>query len=286
MEIHNFSRCKKSNIDYGGSEKKLGIVFEGKNYMLKFPKNSPFGKRNNTISEYLGSHIYKLLGFDVQNTLLGTYKGEYVVACEDFVFDNVQFVSFNDVGESSLDVDREKYQYSYEDILILLIANNKIPQVSGIIETFFKIYIVDALLGNFDRHGGNWGFLKENNQYRLAPVFDNGSCLFPNLNDEETMKNIVNNQEEIDRRVYEFPTSQLKLKGKKSSYYEVISSLEYGDVCKALLDIYPKINLEEINKLIDGIDIISNIHKQFYKVMIKNRYEKIIKYSYDKLVGD
>ena len=40
---------------------------------------------------------------------------------------------------------------------------------------------MDALLGNFDRHGANWGFIKEDNKYTIAPIFDNGSCLFPNL---------------------------------------------------------------------------------------------------------
>ena len=50
---------------------------------------------------------------------------------------------------------------------------------------------MDALLGNFDRHGANWGFIKEDNKYTIAPIFDNGSCLFPNLVDEEEMKEEV-----------------------------------------------------------------------------------------------
>ena len=36
------------------------------------------------LSEYLGSHIYELLGFDVHKTLLGIKKGKVVVACKDF----------------------------------------------------------------------------------------------------------------------------------------------------------------------------------------------------------
>ena len=27
------------------------------------------------------------------------------------------------------------------------------------------MYIIDALIGNFDRHGNNWGFIKSNNKY-------------------------------------------------------------------------------------------------------------------------
>lgn len=87
------------------------------------------------------------------------------------------------------------------------------------------MYIVDAFLGNFDRHWANWGFLKKNNKYSLAPIFDNGSSLFPQMIDENEMKLIISNEDEINKRVYTFPTSQIKLHNKKSSYFEVISSL-------------------------------------------------------------
>ena len=145
------------------------------------------------------------------------------------------------------------------------------------------MYIVDALIGNFDRHGGNWGFLKKDNKYTLAPIFDNGSCLFPQLVNDDEIKLILNDPLEIDKRVYKFPTSQIKLNNSKSSYFDVISSLKFEECNKALKKIYRRIDLEKINSLIDSIDV-SSIHKEFYKIMLKTRYEKIIKYSYDMLM--
>ena len=284
MIFFDFSNFQMSDRNYGGSEKKIGILVNGIPYMLKFQKKTPFGERYNTISEYLGSHIYQMLGFDCQDTYLGKYKEENVVACRDFVNAGYQFVPFNDVGESTIE-DRELYQYSYDDIVELLQMNKKLTNVEETISSFFDIYIVDALLGNFDRHGGNWGFLKKDGKYEMCPVFDNGSCLYPNMIDEYQMKMIINDKEEIDRRVYSFPTSQIKLNGNKSSYFEVISSLQYEEINKALKKIYPRIKLNDIFNLIDEIDIITDTHKEFYKVMIKNRYEKIIKFSYDKLIG-
>lgn len=281
----DFTKCKLSGRYYGGSEKKLGIIFNKEKYMLKFQKKTPFGFRYNTVSEYIGSHVYQMLGFNVQLTYLGTFKNDNVVACKDFVIDNFQFVPFNDVGESTIDIDKEKYQYSYEDILELLNANKKLTNVNETITSFFEMYIVDALLGNFDRHGANWGFLKKDNKYYLAPVFDNGSCLFPNLTNEDEMTLIMKDEKEINNRVYKFPTSQIKLNGNKSSYFEVISSLKFKELNAALIKIYPLIDLEKIFNLIDEIECISETHKQFYKLMLQNRYEKILKYSYDKLVG-
>ncbi len=279
----DFSNYELSNKFYGGSEKKIEIMIDGFPYMLKFQKNTAFGKRNNHISEYIGSKIYNMLGVECQQTYLGTYKGNYVVACKDFITEGYQFVPFNDVGESSIEENKEKYQYSYEDIIELLTRNKKITNVDETVSSFFDIYIIDALLGNFDRHGANWGFLKKNNKYKLAPVFDNGSCLFPQLINENEIKYIMENREEIEKRVYRFPTSQIKIDNKKSSYFEVISSLLFDECNKALERIYKRIDLEKINKLIDEISIIKEVHKKFYKMMIKERYEKIIQYSYNKL---
>ena len=283
MQLFDFSNYELSGKSYGGSEKKVGIIINGFPYMLKFQKKTPLGVRFNTISEYLGSHIYQMLGFNCQSTYLGTYKNHNVVACKDFVTDGYQFVPFNDVGESIIEEDKEQYQYSYQDIYRLLSANKKLTNVNETISSFFEIYVVDALLGNFDRHGGNWGFLKKNNKYSLAPVFDNGSCLFPNMFDEDEMQRIINSEEEIDTRVYRYPTSQIKLNGNKSSYYDVISSLQFEEINKALKKIFPLIDLQKIFILIDDVEIISDVHKQFYKTMIENRYVKILKYSYLKL---
>lgn len=281
--IHDFSNYKLSNKEYGGSEKKIGILIDGYEYMLKFQKKTAFGLRNNHISEYLGSSIYALLGLSTQDAYLGVYKGENVVACKDFVNNGYQFVPFNDVGESSLEVDKEKYQYSYKDIVSLLKANKKITNVEETVDVFFDMFIVDALIGNFDRHGANWGFLKKQNKYILSPVFDNGSCLYPEMIDENMMNYVINNSKEIEKRVYAFPTSQIKLNGKKSSYFKVINSLKFPLCNEALKRIYQRIKLKDIDNLINSIDNISDIHKNFYITMLHSRYNMIIKNSYLKL---
>lgn len=279
----DFSKYKRSNRYYGGSERKLGILIGESEYMLKFQKVTPFGVRYNHISEYLGSRIFELLGFPVQEVYLGTYEGEPVVACKNFIGPGEQFVPFNDVGESTLDQDKEIYQYSYEDIMQMLSDNTKLTDVKETISLFWDMFIVDALLGNFDRHGSNWGFIKKDNKYRLAPIFDNGSCLFPSMTEEDIMLKILESPEETEKRVYEFPTSQIKLHGKKSSYHEVIHSLAFPECNAALVRINEHLDLGQIMELLDKTEGISEIHREFYRHMILERYNKIIKASYDKL---
>ena len=48
------------------------------------------------------------------------------------------------------------------------------------------MFVVDAFIGNWDRHNGNWGFLynQETDKLEIAPIFDCGSSLFPQIDDE------------------------------------------------------------------------------------------------------
>ena len=43
------------------------------------------------------------------------------------------------------------------------------------------MFVKYALIGNTDRHNGNWGFLLdlESGKVKFAPIYDCGSCLNP-----------------------------------------------------------------------------------------------------------
>ena len=136
----------------------------------------------------------------------------------------------------------------------------------------------------FDRHNGNWGFLINENLEKIdiAPIYDCASCLYPQLTDER-ISQIINIEEEMEARVFVFPTSALKINGKKINYFEYINSLEDENCNKALIEIFEKIIIDEINKIIEQTPFISDIRKEFYKKIINMRYEKILKNSYEKL---
>jgi len=269
---------------FSGAEKKEEIVIDGFRYIMKYQKNSEIGLLYNHVSEYIGSHVFAILGLPVQESFLGTYKGNNVVVLKNFCGEGETLVHFNDVGESTLEQDKELYQYSYDMIQQMLIDNSKFTNVSETIRYFWDMFIVDALNGNFDRHGGNWGFIKVHNQYKLAPVYDNGSSMYPRLNTDEKLRFVLDTKEEINKRIYQFPTSQIKINGRKSSYYEVISNLQYEECNQALKRIVERMNLDKIFFMIDEIDGISEMRKEFYKTMYQKRYEKILLTSYNKLI--
>lgn len=146
------------------------------------------------------------------------------------------------------------------------------------------MFIVDTLVGNFDRHNGNWGFLIDGKHQKveIAPIYDCGSCLYPQLTDARIAE-ILNNETELEARVYTFPTSSIKENDVKLNYYRYISSLKNEDCNQALVRVSPLIDLAKINQIIDTTPSISTIRKEFYKKIIEQRYYKILKYSFDLL---
>lgn len=279
----DYSKYPDGRRFYPGAERKKSILINGNAYLVKFQKNSRDGLRFNHVSEFLGSHIFSMLGIETQETLLGTYGKENVVVIKDFLGEDEVFIPFNGVGDSSLEQDKEKYQYSYKDIITMLKDNVKLTDVAQTIDLFWDMFIIDALIANFDRHGSNWGFIKKDNKYRLSPIFDNGSSLFPQLNTDKKIQAVLNDPTEIEQRIYKFPTSQVKYQGKKSSYYDIISSLAFEECNSALVRITERVDLNKINKLIDSIEDISGLRREFYKTILKERFEKILLGSYNKL---
>lgn len=278
--MRDYSDFPETGRYLSGAEKKKEILIGQSRYILKFQKNSEVGLTYSHVSEYLGSHIFQAVGIPAQETSLGIYQGHNVVALKNFLTTGEILVPFNDVGESSLERDKELYHYSYEDIITMLSENKKSTAVQETIDLFWDMFIIDALIGNFDRHGGNWGFIKKDGFYRMAPVYDNGSSLFPKLNTDMLLSKVLSSEEELNKRIYTFPTSPIKHANRKSSYYDIISSRQYPQCNQALRRMMKKIDLRQIEQMIDTVPQISPIRNQFYKTMLKLRYEKILREAY------
>jgi hypothetical protein len=60
---------------------------------------------------------------------------------EDFTGNGFLFVPFNDVGDSTLEEDKERFHYSYEDIMAMLEENKKLTNVEESISIFWEMYL-------------------------------------------------------------------------------------------------------------------------------------------------
>ena len=140
-------------------------------------------------------------------------------------------------------------------------------------EKFWDMFVIDSLIGNTDRHNGNWGFLlnKTTGKVSFSPIYDCGSCLNPMLEDEE-----IENMSQIELKNLAINCySCIKENGKKINYMSYIRQMQNEECNHAIKRLFSSINIEEINKFIDNIECISNIRKDFYKNIIEQRYEII-----------
>ena len=172
----------------------------------------------------------------------------------------------------------KKIDTDLKDIIGVLKAYEDLFDINAndIINKFYDMFIIDFLIGNNDRHNGNWGFLLDDkNKYSFSTIYDCGSCLNPLLDDEDIRKMDDTEIKNLALNTY----SVLKENGKKIHYVSYICESKNNEVTEALKRVYSKINIDIINEFIDNINAISDIRKGFYKKLIEIRYE-ILKKCY------
>lgn len=288
MPVIDFTHMPQRNKAYAGANgSKISVIYEGEQYMLKFPptptKNKDMSYSNSCFSEYLGCQIYEIIGIPVQETMLGTFtvngKEKIVVACRDFTSPGIVLQDFASLKNQMIDSERNGYGTELSDILQTFQGQTAID-TQELSERFWNMFIVDAFIGNWDRHNGNWGFLYNTvtDEVKLAPVYDCGSCLYPQA-DEGIMESVLADQKERDFRIFEIPLSAIMENGKKIKYFDFISSLKNEDCNLALQRIVPRIDMGRIRFMVEETPFISDLQKRFYLTMLAGRKEQILDFS-------
>ena len=282
----DFTNCEKNKLKmFGGANgSKLGIIYNGESYMLKFPSeaklNNNISYSNSTVSEHIGCRIFEMLSIPVQETLLGQYshngKDKTVVACKDLESDGYKLKDFASLKNTIIDSVRGGYGTELSDILQTIDEQTLVSPIE-LKKFFWEMFVVDTFIGNFDRHNGNWGFLinEDKQAVKIAPVFDCGSCLFAEM-DLDKMQVVMNNKAELEYRLFVIPKSSIMREGKKISYFDFLKSGENEDCTNALTNITQRIDLEKINQMIDSLPMVSDGAKAFYKFMLKERKVQIL----------
>lgn len=289
----NFNEGLELPNRFSGSEKKKTIIFQDRRYLVKFPdpareKKLETSYINNVYSEYIGSLIFKSAGMPTQTTVLGTYRlndgtVKSVCACEDFNTEYKQLVEFNNIAISNIDVEDQ----DTTDINVIecnIRANYSIDDTDKTIERFWDMFIVDALIANTDRHNSNWGFMEnlESHELSFAPIYDCGSALYPLLSDDD-IYDLLQNEAELKNQVQNV-YSCLRFQGKRINYFTFLSQMQKADCNRAMLRMYPYIDIEKILSVVDDTPGLSLVRKEFYSWALKFRYERMLMPVYRKLI--
>lgn len=304
MELIDFNDFQQNQRMYGGTAgRKIGITYEGKDYLLKFPgnlkeqqmKNVNLSYSNSPVCEYIGSKIYELVGLPVHKTLLGMRNGKVVVACEDFLENGDKLYEFDKIKVTFepcfLDSNGNETNGIGVDLYEIIKTIQEHPffnDISGVEEHFWNMFIVDALIGNPDRNNSNWGIiLRKDGSKEIAPVYDNGNCL-NNKWDDEKMRIVMDDADKMEAEAYKARRCIFELRGKRINPYYIIENMEYQECSEAVRRLTPMISgrMSGIRKMIEEIPVISETQKKFFVFIIEYRYEKVLLPVYRKLTGE
>jgi hypothetical protein len=119
--------------------------------------------------EYLCNQIAELLKIDVPPYHLINFNGQIAFVTRNFMQDYTgtlhHIYKFLSIGEENHNCE--------ELIKIILTQTGKLTDAVK----FIEICLFDALIGNNDRHGRNLGIIETASIKKLAPMYDNPSCL-------------------------------------------------------------------------------------------------------------
>lgn len=229
MKIIDINNCKYSrkNGTYGGAAgNKDGIIYNEESWLVKYPKNiigltrtGEASYSTSPLSEFIGSHIYQILGYDVHETILATKSGKIVVVCKDFAIEDdlieIRTIKNHANGELAQILEEDfsstgsDHFVVLRELLLHLNNNTILKNVVGIKERFWEQAVVDIFINNNDRNNGNWGILRSrvsDVQDRLAPIFDNGGSFQTKLS-EEKIQALLNNSELLIRNASNIQTA-------------------------------------------------------------------------------
>ena len=302
MEIIDFDDCPRSGIFYGGrAGRKLGVLIDGEPWILKFPRpgrelagSHVPSYTSSPVSEWLGSHIYESLGIPAHKTVLGYREGHVVCACKDFTYGGKSLYEFAQLKTEMSD-DQTGFEGSPSDGSVLWLSDvlatisqlTILRSIPGVIERFWDMFVVDALLKNPDRNNGNWGILSlPEGGYELAPVYDNGSCLFSKRTDSVARRRLED-EAMVDQDAIGTTISCYVMPDAKDGRPRHIHPFDYmrassdRDLAESVSRISSIIDFRAIDALIDEIPaeyrgriIMGDSMRESHKRLIRERVEK------------
>lgn len=242
-----------------GMLKKCWIREDGKIFLIK--SNSQQGinidyetNHLEVFSEYYMSQVAKIFNDSSIHYDIVEYHGELCSKCELFTNENISYVPMNSFFE------KEDYDNAVERCIKIYEKEN-----------FEDLMLFDAVIGNRDRHLGNFGILFDNEKNDFigpAPIFDNG----------ESILNYCDLYKELDFEMYS--TFRNKLEQPFWKVFENYVSERHLQIFKNLenfkFERHPLYNVSEI--ILERLEKhFHNISREALKIIEKNKVKNEVK---------
>lgn len=291
---------------YGGvASNKDGILIDNAEWIVKYPRSLSQMEGENasysssSLSEFLGSEIYRILGYDVHKTILGVRNNKLIVACKDFAVDGflleIRTIKnhlsgdlLDKSGSHSSVHSASTHVVDIDELIFHLEKNPVLNVIDEIKQHFFEQALVDIFINNNDRNNGNWGILRIKGQNdRIAPIFDNGASFSPKMGEDKIIRLL--SSDELRNNCLNVLTAYGRnghLLSAKRFIQEFQDCIEFQ---KALVSVINRItaHFDEITDFINSLpesitlndkiyEVCSSARKIFYQKQLLLRFNELI----------
>jgi len=278
--IIDFSDWEELKLPVSGVREKkwLKNTNTGELGLFKFPKTKDTG---DFWAEKIADEIGKMINIETAKTELGIYNGRigsfsyYILGEGEYLLEGHAVVGeVLDFSTSSEIYENLGRNYSVQ--LLEEVLAEQFP-------LFHKIIVFDCLIGNTDRHHGNWAFISDDSGVwlRLSPLYDNGSSLCY-LERTERIDLMKNDKQMMNAALLTKPKSQIGLEDTRpANHFDVFSYIcgKYKNDIKPIIEnIERELTDETISILLDKFDetIICHKMKAFVKLFLITRRDKML----------
>ncbi len=205
--IDHWTQDDLAIVSEGALDKHTVVDPNGKSWLWKEPKS---GREPMVWSELIASHlILTLLGWDAQRSSVAQKHQGYVCVMEYFYRpDETELVhgaEFLQELDAEYDLQKQtRHSWSRVETCFGLETLGTFDHQTHL-NWWGQTFALDALICNADRHGHNWGILKDHrtgNSRGYAPRFDHNNCLGFMLTDTKLANLAANKQLEEQAAMY------------------------------------------------------------------------------------
>ncbi|MCI0635194.1 MAG: HipA domain-containing protein [Actinobacteria bacterium] len=194
IDVSSWPEQPKVGVDFAGRGRKIVVADPaGALHIVKRPRGGDVQVYTELVATRLGGRI----GLPVPDCFVGTRSEETVLVSRSFVGASEQLIHGKKLFIRAWpDVDRDLDRLEYRQIhtvenVVAAFRWSYTVDASALLCDFALLLGFDAWIGNSDRHWENYGVLEDvlrpqdEGANRLAPAFDNASCLFWNVPDDD-----------------------------------------------------------------------------------------------------
>ena len=258
---NNISLLSPDNTSDGWLKKKWKII-DGKRYLIKSGSGTT---QQEPYNEVIATIICRRLGINHIPYTLTMINDYPYSACENFITKDTEFVSAYDLMKSEK---KENHISTYRHYINVATENG----IDDIEERVNEMLVLDYIVGNEDRHQGNFGIIRNSETLEYigsAPIFDTGNSLWfdkpiPMIKSNGKIKArpFKSNHEEQIKLVTSFDCFDIdKLNGLEDDILKVFNDSVFIDekradvICKSLRERI--IRLQEISENHEILDDVS-----------------------------